>query len=81
MATATLTSKGQVTIPKGIRDRLRLHCGDKLEVRVTGQGEVVLKPVARRGDEVFGRLSKLGQKVLSLAEMDAATQQRVKRTT
>ncbi len=31
MAQATLTSKGQVTIPKEIRDALRLSTGEKIE--------------------------------------------------
>lgn len=31
MATATITSKGQTTIPASIRDFLDLHAGDKLE--------------------------------------------------
>ena len=77
MATATLTTKGQITIPKAIRDRLMLHSGDKLDFHLTEQGEVLLKPVTRHVDEVFGRLSKPGQKVLSPAEMDAAIQKRV----
>jgi len=32
MAVATLTTKGQVTIPKKIRDTLKLHTGDKIEI-------------------------------------------------
>lgn len=79
MTTATLTSKGQITIPKEIRDRLLLHSGDQLDFQLTGQGEVLLKPVTRHVDEVFGRLSKPGQKALMPAEMDAAIQQRIKR--
>ena len=77
MATATLTTQGQITIPKAIRDRLMLRSGDQLDLHLTEQGEVLLKPVTRHADEVIGRLSTPGRKVLSPAEMDAAIQQRV----
>jgi len=43
MAT-TLTSKGQVTIPKRIRDALRLLPGAAVEFSVNAAGEVVLRP-------------------------------------
>ena len=78
MAVATLTSKGQITIPKEIRNQLKLHSGDKVDFRLTAQGEVMLKPLIRRVDEVFGRLSKLGQKVIAPEEMDAAIAKRIK---
>ncbi|QFY90668.1 AbrB/MazE/SpoVT family DNA-binding domain-containing protein [Magnetovirga frankeli] len=77
MTTATLTTKGQITIPKEIRERLMLHIGDKLDFQLTERGEVLLKPVTRRVNEVFGRLGKAGQKALTAAEMDAAIQQRI----
>ncbi|MBN1894039.1 AbrB/MazE/SpoVT family DNA-binding domain-containing protein, partial [bacterium] len=28
---STMTSKGQLTVPKKVRERLKLHAGDKLE--------------------------------------------------
>jgi len=37
-----VTSKGQVTVPKRIRDRLRLKPGDKVDF-IERNGEVVLK--------------------------------------
>ena len=77
MAIATLTTQGRITIPKAIRDQLMLRSGDQLDFHLTEQGEVLLKPAIRHGDEVFGRLSKPGQKVLSPAEMDTAIQKRV----
>ena len=40
----TLTSKGQVTIPKRIRDALRLLPGTAVEFSVNADGEVVLHP-------------------------------------
>jgi antitoxin PrlF len=39
---ATLTSKGQVTIPKRIRDALRLQPGAAIEFSLNAAGEVVL---------------------------------------
>ena len=43
MAT-TLTSKGQVTIPKHIRDALHLQPGAAVEFSVNAGGQVVLRP-------------------------------------
>ena len=43
MAT-TLTSKGQVTIPKRIRDALQLLPGTAVEFSVNATGDVVLRP-------------------------------------
>jgi antitoxin PrlF len=40
----TLTSKGQATIPKHIRDALGLKPGDKLTFDVNDAGELVLRP-------------------------------------
>lgn len=49
MAT-NLTSKGQVTIPKRIRDSLNLQPGMPVDFDVNAQGEVVIRPVpVRRG--------------------------------
>jgi antitoxin PrlF len=78
MTTATITSKGQVTIPKEIRDSLLLHTGDKIDFTLTAQGQVVLKPVTQRVDDLFGRLRKPGQKTLSTQEMDAAIKKRAR---
>lgn len=43
MAT-TLTSKGQVTIPKRIRDQMQLLPGAAVEFSMNAAGEVVLHP-------------------------------------
>lgn len=56
MATSTLTTKGQVTIPKEIRDRMSVHPGDVLDFRFDETGKVVMEPVA---EEPLGRLSGL----------------------
>ena len=36
MGTTTVTSKGQVTIPKAVRQRLGLRCGSKVEFVAVG---------------------------------------------
>ncbi len=41
---ATVTSKGQVTIPKAIRDFLRIQPNDRVEF-VVENGQVVVRPV------------------------------------
>ena len=42
MATSTLTSKGQITVPKEIRERLRLKAGQRVEFLVDARGRVLL---------------------------------------
>jgi antitoxin PrlF len=54
MATSTVTSKGQITIPKRIREQLRIRTGDKVDFSVERDGSVKLHPIARRVSEVFG---------------------------
>jgi AbrB family looped-hinge helix DNA binding protein len=41
--TATLTSKGQVTIPKVIREALKVNTGDRLDFVVESEGRVVVR--------------------------------------
>jgi len=43
MPASTVTSKGQITMPKAIRDRLGLQTGDRVEFRITARGEVVVE--------------------------------------
>ena len=50
MPTATLTRKGQVTIPKAIRDALKVQAGDRLDFVVEGEGRVVMRVESRPPD-------------------------------
>ncbi len=43
--TTTLTRRGQVTIPKHIREALRLQPGAAVEFSIDADGEVVLRPL------------------------------------
>jgi AbrB family looped-hinge helix DNA binding protein len=74
MPTSTLTSKGQVTIPKRIRDRLGLRVGDRLEFRIDGQGRLRVEPEpAAKLGRVPGLLRHLaGDRPASVEEMNDA---------
>jgi AbrB family looped-hinge helix DNA binding protein len=78
MALATITTKGQVTIPKSVRDSLMLSTGDKIEFVVTNKREVLIRPISKKVDEVFGILHKPGRKTVSVAEMDEKIRQKMK---
>jgi len=53
---ATVTSKGQITIPKRVRDQLGLRAGSKVEF-VLVKGHAFLEPVGSRGaDALAGSL-------------------------
>ncbi len=78
MVTATVTSKGQVTIPKEVRDSLHLQTGDKIAFVLQDRDEAVLKRMSKSVDEVFGRLHSSGQPVRSISEMNQAIARRMK---
>ena len=56
MPAATLTSKGQTTIPKAVRDYLRLRPGDRMEFILEGNGRVILVPAVVDVRELKGIL-------------------------
>jgi antitoxin PrlF len=77
MALAKLTTKGQVTIPKKIRESLHLHTGDKIEIVINKEGEAVIRPLSKKVDDIFGILKKPQQKTLSIEEMNEAIRHRM----
>ena len=78
MALATLTSKGQVTIPKKIRTLLKLHSGDKIEIIVTEKREAIIRPISKKVDDVFCKLHKPGRKAVTLEAIDDAIRQKMR---
>ena len=54
-----LTSKGQVTVPKNVRDYLGLKPGDPVAFERLPSGEVVLRLVQGRGEPTVNRFAKL----------------------
>lgn len=68
---ATITSKGQVTVPKPIRDKLHLKAGDKVEFMLEEDGNLRVAPVTASVTQLKGMLFKPPAK-LSIAEMNEA---------
>jgi len=58
MTLTTVTSKGQVTIPKNIRELLHLYAGDQIEFIFNETDEVILRPVTKKVADVCGGLAK-----------------------
>jgi AbrB family looped-hinge helix DNA binding protein len=56
MAVATLTSKGQTTVPREIRERLRLEAGDRLHFTLLPNGTVVMRAKKRGAAALAGML-------------------------
>ena len=78
MPVTTLTSKGQVTIPKPIRDRLGLKTGDSLDFHFAEDGTLVVSPYS---DSPLGRLPGLlshlaSEPPVSIETMKEAVRQR-----
>ena len=78
MALATLTTKGQVTIPKQVRDTLKLHTGDKIEIIVTENREALIRPISKKVDDIFRKLYKPTRKAVSVESMNDAIKNRMK---
>ncbi len=71
MTTATLTSKGQLTLPKALRDELKLKPGDKIDFIRDDQGQYRIKPANTDVRELSGFLSHLYKgPPVSVEEMD-----------
>jgi antitoxin PrlF len=65
-----VTSKGQITIPKDVRERLGLASGDRVVFVVHSDQDVVLKPAKTDVRELRGMLYRKGRRLRSLEEMD-----------
>ena len=68
---ATITSKGQVTLPKPIRDKLHLRAGDRIEFILDADDGLRVAPVTASITQLKGMVPRPASPV-SLEEMDAA---------
>ncbi len=59
---ATLTSKGQTTIPKEIRDGLAIKPGDRITFTLMPDATVIMRVKSKSITELAGALHKKGRK-------------------
>jgi antitoxin PrlF len=71
MATSTMTTKGQVTIPLIVRQRLGLDAGDRIEFVEIENGVFAIKPAIDDVRSLKGLLRKPAKPV-SIEDMKAA---------
>ena len=76
MPSSTLTSKGQTTIPKEVRDHLKLRSGDQIDFLIQPDGTVLLRPATLPVSELKGILHRPRMKALSIDAMNEAVRQR-----
>ncbi len=75
MAEATLTAKGQATIPKAIRDHLKVKPGDKITFRIEQHGQVSLSARTLSVRDVAGMLRRYARgKPPTIREMSEAAE-------
>ena len=67
--TTTMSIKGQVTIPREVRERLGLQAGDKIAWSLLSNGTVVVRPKTRRLVDLVGMLTRPGQPGVTVDEM------------
>ena len=78
MLSVKLSSKGQLVIPKSVRDALGLAVGTRLEV-VVQDGKIVLKPLSHKSpiDTLYGKYAQVDL----LSDLEAEHKQEIERET
>ncbi len=67
---ASMTDKGQVTVPKDIRDRLGIAAGSKLDFEVQDDGTIRVRVLVRGAGNLFGIVRRPGMTPQSIDAMD-----------
>ncbi|MBV8146020.1 MAG: type II toxin-antitoxin system PrlF family antitoxin [Gammaproteobacteria bacterium] len=66
---STLTSKGQTTVPKAIRESLRLKSGDRITFTLMPDGTVLMRVKNKSVMGLAGSLRRRGRKALPVEEL------------
>lgn len=78
MPTATLTSKGQITIPSSVRNRLGLKTGDRIDFIVEPGGRITLAAKQTPFEDLQGIFRRPGKRAVSLRDMDKGIEKAIR---
>jgi antitoxin PrlF len=80
LTTATVTSKGQITIPSRVRNALGVEAGDRVEFVEQGKGQFAIIAATRSVQELKGLFHGKRGKPVSIEEMNAAIARRASKS-
>ena len=72
MPVSTLTTKGQITIPKPIREHLKLRTGHRVDFYIDPKGRVILEPLNGDIRELRGSVRSPHKRPVTVEEMNEA---------
>jgi antitoxin PrlF len=67
---ATITSKGQVTVLKHIRDQLNIQAGTQLDFTLNNDGTISVRPLNRTALSIVGIFKRPGHKAVTIEQMN-----------
>jgi antitoxin PrlF len=79
MPRSTITSKGQITVPKQIREKLDLDTGDPIDFVIQPNGDVLLKPAKFDIQNLQGILKSTKKRPVTVEEMNAAIRSKARK--
>jgi len=77
MPKATITSKGQITLPKEVRSKLGVDTGDQVEFRTEADGSITVLSAKGSARRLYGLLKTSHDAAVSTEEMDRAISETV----
>jgi len=71
MSTLTMSSKGQLTVPRALREKLKLRPGSQIDARVDDEGRLILTPILYEPEQFLALRPPKINRVASIEEMEA----------
>ncbi len=74
---ATVSEKGQITLPKKLREQMGIQQGARLDLRLANDGTLVVRLLSRGAGPLFALVARPGEPARSFEEMDEAVSRTV----